>query len=114
LHKIAIKERLEDWVFSRCRCGFTVAEAPSGAVYWLKARRSALRLPSNDLTKALKSPYWKWDDSPPTYPDGLPRWFDFRKEERAKKRKADAPAIPPTPPPVVVVKKARRTKASTA
>jgi hypothetical protein len=34
-------QEIEGWTFRRCRCGFTLALTPSGAILWLKITKPA-------------------------------------------------------------------------
>lgn len=52
MHQIAIKERIENWQFARCRCGLVLAHSDSsGKTYWLRAGKPARRI-SDDAALA--------------------------------------------------------------
>lgn len=64
MHKIKVNERIEDWRFERCLCGFVLAHSPKGAVYWLRARGNARILrDGNDFRSALAH-YCRVNDGP--------------------------------------------------
>src|SRR5215467_11410965 len=52
-------QEIEGWIFRRCRCGFTLALTPNGAILWLKITKPAIEI--NDfksLLRALNSDCW--------------------------------------------------------
>jgi hypothetical protein len=52
-------QEIEGWIFRRCRCGFTLALTPSGAIWWLRTTNGALAINSFEvLLRALNSNCW--------------------------------------------------------
>jgi hypothetical protein len=50
---------LEGWTFRHCRCGFSLALTPSGAIWWLRTTKAAMAITSfNVLLRALNSNCW--------------------------------------------------------
>jgi hypothetical protein len=50
---------IESWTFRRCRCGFSLAPTPSGAVWWLRTTKDAMEIKSfKSLLRALNSNCW--------------------------------------------------------
>ncbi len=50
---------IEGWTFRRCRCGFSLALTPSGAIWWLRTTRDAMEIKSfKSLLRALNSNCW--------------------------------------------------------
>jgi hypothetical protein len=50
---------LEGWTFRRCRCGFSLALTPNGAIWWLRTTKAAKQLDSfKALLRALNSDCW--------------------------------------------------------
>ncbi len=50
---------IEGWSFRRCRCGFSLALTPSGAIWWLRTTRDAMEIKSfKSLLRALNSNCW--------------------------------------------------------
>jgi hypothetical protein len=50
---------IEGWTFRRCRCGFSLALTPSGAIWWLRTTKDALEIKSfKALLRALNSNCW--------------------------------------------------------
>jgi hypothetical protein len=50
---------LEGWTFRRCRCGFSLALTPSGAIWWLRTTKVAMAINSfKALLRALNSNCW--------------------------------------------------------
>ena len=50
---------LEGWTFRRCRCGFTLALTPSGAIWWLRTTKDAMAINNfKSLLRALNSNCW--------------------------------------------------------
>jgi len=86
MHKVWVRERIEDWEFARCRCGFVMATTPAGKVWWLLAGRPAklITSPSNQkfamLTRCRLNPIERKrqavapvDRAPASAPAPLPR-----------------------------------------
>jgi hypothetical protein len=47
---------LEGWTFRRCRCGFSLALTPRGAIWWLRTTKAAMEIKSfKALLRALSS-----------------------------------------------------------
>jgi len=52
-------QEIEDWIFRRCRCGFTLALTPSGAIWWLRTTKGAMAINTfKALLRALNSNCW--------------------------------------------------------
>jgi len=50
---------IEGWTFRRCRCGFSLALTPSGAIWWLRTTKNAMEITSFKLLlRALNSNCW--------------------------------------------------------
>src|SRR6516165_10355848 len=50
---------IEGWTFRRCRCGFSLALTPSGAIWWLRTTKEAMEIKSfKSLLRALNSNCW--------------------------------------------------------
>jgi hypothetical protein len=50
---------IEGWTFRRCRCGFSLALTPSGAIWWLRTTKEAMAINSfKALLRALNSNCW--------------------------------------------------------
>jgi hypothetical protein len=50
---------IEGWTFRRCRCGFSLALTPSGAIWWLRTTKEAMEINSfKALLRALNSNCW--------------------------------------------------------
>ena len=50
---------IEGWTFRRCRCGFSLALTPSGAIWWLRTTNEAVEINSfKSLLRALNSNCW--------------------------------------------------------
>src|SRR6266851_9695046 len=50
---------IEGWTFRRCRCGFSLALTPSGAIWWLRTTKDAREIKSfKSLLRALNSNCW--------------------------------------------------------
>ncbi len=50
---------IEGWTFRRCRCGFSLALTPSGAIWWLRTTKAAMAITSfKALLRALNSNCW--------------------------------------------------------
>ena len=50
---------IEGWAFRRCRCGFSLALTPSGAIWWLRTTKDAMEIKSfKALLRALNSNCW--------------------------------------------------------
>jgi hypothetical protein len=50
---------IEGWTFRRCRCGFSLALTPSGAIWWLRTTKDAMEIKSfKSLLRALNSNCW--------------------------------------------------------
>jgi hypothetical protein len=50
---------IEGWTFRRCRCGFSLALTPSGAIWWLRTTKEAMAIKSfKALLRALNSNCW--------------------------------------------------------
>ena len=50
---------IEGWTFRRCRCGFSLALTPSGAIWWLRTTKEAVAINSfKSLLRALNSNCW--------------------------------------------------------
>ena len=50
---------LEGWRFRHCRCGFSLALTPSGAIWWLRTTKEAMEIKSfKVLLRALNSNCW--------------------------------------------------------
>jgi hypothetical protein len=50
---------IEGWTFRRCRCGFSLAQTPSGAIWWLRTTKAAMEIKSFKLLlRALNSNCW--------------------------------------------------------
>src|SRR5690349_5423566 len=50
---------LEGWTFRHCRCGFSLALTPSGALWWLRTTKEAMAINSfKMLLRALNSNCW--------------------------------------------------------
>ena len=50
---------IEGWTFRRCRCGFSLALTPSGAIWWLRTTKDAMKIDSfKSLLRALNSNCW--------------------------------------------------------
>jgi hypothetical protein len=50
---------IEGWTFRRCRCGFSLALTPSGAIWWLRTTKEAMQISSfKSLLRALRSDCW--------------------------------------------------------
>src|SRR6516164_7033784 len=50
---------IEGWTFRRCRCGFSLALTPSGAIWWLRTTKVAMAINSfKALLRALNSNCW--------------------------------------------------------
>jgi hypothetical protein len=47
---------IEGWTFRRCRCGFSLALTPSGAIWWLRTTKEAMEINSlKSLLRALRT-----------------------------------------------------------
>jgi len=108
MHEISRIEQLQGWTFTHCWCGWTIAEVPSGEVYWLKAKKPALLLPDGDLDEALHSKCHVWDRQRPEKREK----HHATLERRRLKAAPTAPVIEPAPTPVVVRKVVRKRKAA--
>jgi hypothetical protein len=52
-------DEIEGWSLRRCRCGFSLALTPSGAIWWLRSTKAAKQLDSfKALLRALNSNCW--------------------------------------------------------
>ena len=52
-------QEIEGWIFRRCRCGFTLALTPNGAILWLKMNKPATEINNfKSLLRALNSDCW--------------------------------------------------------
>jgi hypothetical protein len=52
-------QEIEGWIFRRCRCGFTLALTPKGAILWLKITKPATEINNfRSLLRALSSDCW--------------------------------------------------------
>jgi hypothetical protein len=52
-------QEIEGWIFRRCRCGFSLAVTPSGAILWLKITKPATEINNfKSLLRALNSNCW--------------------------------------------------------
>lgn len=52
-------QEIEGWIFRRCRCGFSLALTPSGAILWLKMTKPATEINNfKSLLRALNSNCW--------------------------------------------------------
>jgi hypothetical protein len=52
---------IEGWTFRRCRCGFSLALTPSGAIWWLRTTKEAMEINSfKALLRALNSNCWAY------------------------------------------------------
>ena len=50
---------IEGWTFRRCRCGFSLALTPSGAIWWLRTTKEAMEIKNfKALLRALNSNCW--------------------------------------------------------
>jgi hypothetical protein len=50
---------IEGWTFRRCRCGFSLALTPSGAIWWLRTTKETMEIKSfKSLLRALNSNCW--------------------------------------------------------
>jgi hypothetical protein len=50
---------IEGWIFRRCRCGFSLALTPSGAIWWLRTTKDAMEIKNFKLLlRALNSNCW--------------------------------------------------------
>jgi hypothetical protein len=50
---------IEGWTFRRCRCGFSLALTPSGAIWWLRTTKEAMTIKTfKALLRALNSNCW--------------------------------------------------------
>jgi hypothetical protein len=50
---------IEGWTFRRCRCGFSLALTPSGAIWWLRTTKEAMAINSlKSLLRALRTDCW--------------------------------------------------------
>ena len=50
---------IEGWTFRRCRCGFSLALTPSGAIWWLRTTKDSVEIKSFKLLlRALNSNCW--------------------------------------------------------
>ena len=50
---------IEGWTFRRCRCGFSLALTPSGAIWWLRTTNEAVEINGfKSLLRALRSNCW--------------------------------------------------------
>ena len=50
---------VEGWTFRRCRCGFTLALTPGGAIWWLRTTKDSMAINSFKLLlRALNSNCW--------------------------------------------------------
>jgi hypothetical protein len=50
---------IEGWTFRRCRCGFSLALTPSGAIWWLRTTKDAMEIKNfKALLRALNSNCW--------------------------------------------------------
>jgi hypothetical protein len=53
-------QEIEGWIFRRCRCGFTLALTPNGAILWLKITKPAIEINNfTSLLRALNSDCWR-------------------------------------------------------
>jgi hypothetical protein len=50
---------IEGWTFRRCRCGFSLALTPGGAIWWLRTTKDSVEIKSFKLLlRALNSNCW--------------------------------------------------------
>jgi len=50
---------IEGWTFRRCRCGFSLALTPNGAIWWLRTTKDSVEIKSFKLLlRALNSNCW--------------------------------------------------------
>jgi len=50
---------IEGWIFRRCRCGFSLALTPGGAIWWLRTTKEAMEIKNfKTLLRALNSNCW--------------------------------------------------------
>src|SRR5215831_13517484 len=50
---------IEGWTFRRCRCGFSLALTPDGAIWWLRTTKEAMEIKNfKALLRALNSNCW--------------------------------------------------------
>jgi hypothetical protein len=57
-HLVYVLE-IEGWTFRRCRCGFSLALTPSGAIWWLRTTKDAMAITNfKSLLRALNSNCW--------------------------------------------------------
>src|SRR5215471_16828979 len=50
---------IEGWTFRRCRCGFSLALTPGGAIWWLRTTKDSVEIESFKLLlRALNSNCW--------------------------------------------------------
>jgi len=50
---------IEGWTFRRCRCGFSLALTPGGAIWWLRTTKDSMEIKSFKLLlRALNSNCW--------------------------------------------------------
>jgi hypothetical protein len=56
---------IEGWSFRCCRCGFSLALTPSGAIWWLRITKAAMAINSfKALLRALNSNCWVHSPKP--------------------------------------------------
>jgi len=50
---------IEGWTFRRCRCGFSLALTPGGAIWWLRTTKDSMEIKNfKALLRALNSNCW--------------------------------------------------------
>ena len=79
---------IEGWTFRRCRCGFSLALTPGGAIWWLRTTKDSMEIKSFKLLlRALNSNCW-----------AHPRPEALKKAMVPPPAVADIAAETPTPP----------------
>src|SRR5215467_3413163 len=79
---------IEGWTFRRCRCGFSLALTPNGAIWWLRTTKDSVEIKSFKLLlRALNSNCW-----------AHPRLEALTNAEVAPPAVVEIAAEPPTPP----------------
>src|SRR5215831_20808404 len=79
---------IEGWTFRRCRCGFSLALTPGGAIWWLRTTKDSVEIKSFKLLlRALNSNCW-----------AHPRPEALKNAAVSPPAVAEIVAEPPTPP----------------
>jgi hypothetical protein len=93
-------DELEGWTLRRCRCGFSLALTPSGAIWWLRTTKAVKQLDSfKALLRALNSNCWAHPRPGPVKQAAITAPAAAVVEAESPEPPASDPAINAAPPP---------------